>query len=1012
MADMGTYWLLAIAEQYGNAPTLRVKRQIAALKSWRKRKRRGETKLHDHCYTAQLRWINKSQRKTDGQLPVIASISKRPRGRPRLAKEKIKGRGKWKQIIPEQVRRYVFTKGTISFRTRAGGVSHHSSISNLACGCSLNLLKLEWEAIRSLLETCYFGVFQFICDTASYRFLYGANRGKATDTHLLGLHGRLLCGNESLDSSSCQEDEVIAKPVALEANSAACQWSGFEATMPPPLFDLLKGILPPGVRMFAICMGADEHSVNKMVLARLQEIASTNDRLLVVPEGWCRQHGTGNILEPVIHKLGLYSPSFCCAKRMRSDTFYKSFLASVKAEIQRSMVWIRKSEQPDFHPDEDNMKYSTAIMKLAHHRKRLAFKPDGDAAALDLEVESAECTERAARFVRSFPGNWRTGEIIYHEYTDESETFADAVDRAYSHILDIGFHVLGDPAQNKWFTVWQLFNSLVLMMAFHKVFVRAWRQASRVDAGEDDEVSDFTESEKLGIDSAENWHRRERRRDLKVLQWIERKFSFFKGMLFLYVSGKVTALHFHFFKDAHVAPYGDDASVVFDLCDDARSRPVAILQELLALLSPAADWGVLTLKFGSFATWPSHWKRVAHEVVFALAGGVKHRLVDPYKKAPFTTWVRFADPKCSNFEKQVAANHLFDCDEKALDESSLKLRKVCGSAAQLVADPFWSKFLFHAANKISLSSAFVECIFASFKQWLRCCPKPIQVTNLQSRYIPVAFSSANEKKRERMGYATQTTTNLRPEWILKRGEHNRVGAWQKHVGEHLVAQKAKGNTFAETLGQAKESYRKVSPNAKAQTKAQAAWVKARSDYNKIEELQQVGATCTDLPSIWDTSRCDFYPLHRDDIQQQLLDIPYGVIRAAEEWKGGGNTPLAGHPDFPSEVKYLRPLSIVETQAGVDKDFADDILASLRVLFAPLAVRADIYKPLLITDGSGHKCIMQVLFISRAPTFAGQCMFYALPDNELWSVVPIELPSAFTISAADSDSILRLSDWAA
>ena len=154
-------------------------------------------------------------------------------------------------------------------------------------------------------------------------------------------------------------------------------------------------------------------------------------------------------------------------------------------------------------------------------------------------------------------------------------------------------------------------------------------------------------------------------------------------------------------------------------------------------------------------------------------------------------------------------------------------------------------------------------------------------------------------------------------------------------------------------------------------------------------------------------------MHRDDIQQQLLDIPYGVIRAAEEWKGGGNTPLAGHPDFPSEVKYLRPLSIVETQAGVDKDFADDILASLRVLFAPTAVRADIYKPLLITDGSGHKCIMQVLFISRAPTFTGQCMFYALHDSELWANVPITLPHAFTISsAADSDSILRLSDWAA
>ena len=186
MADMGTDWLLQISEQYGQAPKVRIKRQIAAFKSWRKRKQqRGQSRLHDHCYAAQMRWMNKSQRKADDQLPlpVIGTISKsrgRPSGRPKL-----KGRGKWKQILPEQVQRDVFTKGTISFRTRAGTAGHHSYISNLACGCSLNLLKFEFEAIRSLLETCYFGVFQFICDTASYRFLYGANRGKATDTPVL-----------------------------------------------------------------------------------------------------------------------------------------------------------------------------------------------------------------------------------------------------------------------------------------------------------------------------------------------------------------------------------------------------------------------------------------------------------------------------------------------------------------------------------------------------------------------------------------------------------------------------------------------------------------------------------------------------------------------------------------------------------------------------------------------------------------------------------------------------------
>ena len=108
----------------------------------------------------------------------------------------------------------------------------------------------------------------------------------------------------------------------------------------------------------------------------------------------------------------------------------------------------------------------------------------------------------------------------------------------------------------------------------------------------DEDISDFTEDEEaLGIDSAKVWHRRERRRDLKGLQWIESSTGNFLGMMFLFVSSRVTALHFYYFKEAHTLPYGSEVSPIFDLCDDARSRPVAVMNELLSLLQPSADWG-------------------------------------------------------------------------------------------------------------------------------------------------------------------------------------------------------------------------------------------------------------------------------------------------------------------------------------------------------------------------------------------------------------------------------------
>ena len=133
---------LAIAAEYGAAHKLRTKRQVAALKSWgigsnRMKATGGQRgrKLQAHCEAAQHRWINKSQRKRDQQLAPIPTIGKRPRGRPRsTGKEKIRGRGKWKQLLPEEVQRNVFVKGTIAFRNRSksahGSVWHKVALQN------------------------------------------------------------------------------------------------------------------------------------------------------------------------------------------------------------------------------------------------------------------------------------------------------------------------------------------------------------------------------------------------------------------------------------------------------------------------------------------------------------------------------------------------------------------------------------------------------------------------------------------------------------------------------------------------------------------------------------------------------------------------------------------------------------------------------------------------------------------------------------------------------------------
>ena len=172
-------WLLQVATQYGKAWKTRTERKIAGLKSQTTNARQQRSGIKHICaasFDAQVRTLNKSQRHADYHLKFAYGAGSRVRPvRPRI--DKIKGTGKWKQHTPEQVQRDVFASGARSMLARAGAASSSSAyITNLMYACSLKLCQLQASAIDSFLASCSFSVFQFICDTASYRFLYGKKK--------------------------------------------------------------------------------------------------------------------------------------------------------------------------------------------------------------------------------------------------------------------------------------------------------------------------------------------------------------------------------------------------------------------------------------------------------------------------------------------------------------------------------------------------------------------------------------------------------------------------------------------------------------------------------------------------------------------------------------------------------------------------------------------------------------------------------------------------------------------
>ena len=75
--------------------------------------------------------------------------------------------------------------------------------------------------------------------------------------------------------------------------------------------------------------------------------------------------------------------------------------------------------------------------------------------------------------------------------------------------------------------------------------------------------------------------------------------------------------------------------------------------------------------------------------------------------------VPLADPDVPIALTHRIADEFFDAGSCDLDPSSMKIRDLLEAKEELFGG-HWQSFLFHNFNKVVLSTAFVECIFAHF----------------------------------------------------------------------------------------------------------------------------------------------------------------------------------------------------------------------------------------------------------------------------------------------------------
>ena len=147
----------------------------------------------------------------------------------------------------------------------------------------------------------------------------------------MATHGRLV--RMKGDNLVC--DDIVLSPTALETSSAAAMFAGLRQVLPSSIWRILVGDLSRvQCKRLAICTGCDHAASNLKLIAHLEGLAP--DAVLFLP-GLCKHHAAGLCLAGLTKDLKVACPTFCVAKLIRNDKFYRRVQAGIREALQQDL---------------------------------------------------------------------------------------------------------------------------------------------------------------------------------------------------------------------------------------------------------------------------------------------------------------------------------------------------------------------------------------------------------------------------------------------------------------------------------------------------------------------------------------------------------------------------------------------------------------------------------------------------------------------------------------------------
>ncbi len=256
-------------------------------------------------------------------------------------------------------------------------------------------------------------------------------------------------------------------------------------------------------------------------------------------------------------------------------------------------------------------------------------------------------------------------------------------------------------------------------------------------------------------------------------------------------------------------------------------------------------------------------------------------------------------------ERRAAADKLLRTSDCCLDPGlGKKLKARFGTVDRLMEEDV-QRFLRTLFERVILSTAFVECTFASFRRWLLKAGTSVGGENIAARHTLKMFRWAMEKMVPgcRVGKSVVTNKRKRPPWIDKAksmagygrgitGKHVFSSEWMSSHGPDLAA--ASRAWYALTLAE-KSRYKALARGRRAMFHEVLDPVKLAN--SALDEVRESSGSRTP----WGLGNKQ-WPL-RPELIQEALRTPGFIKTASHEWCSFTGQKFSPDPRVPDKINY-------------------------------------------------------------------------------------------------------------